>query len=792
MCCSGFFVYFYGVKLKTLKRAPFLIAAGVIGLVCLVQVLRWDFVERLERITYDMRARRAVKHSPLIATNLGFVAVSDDTITRLKNGSLGFHYGLYWPRHIYGRALREMHEQGAKGVAFDILFSELRPDHAPVLMSDDSTVESDDYFALQMKKAGNAILAAEQRTVPPDLFRTNALALGNIQAEKDPDGILRRARAFGIYTNWNRFLRQVERDPAFGVDLAKAEITPEMLILHRTELAPVKIPLDKDGTFDLAVLGGKNLPAKIARRQKAFTEERIWHMGIQLAARELKLDLEHAQVDLPKGRITLHGTNGIVREIPVDEGGYFYINWCLTGGDKRLTMDAFENLLKQDQLRHKGETNELVNNWKDKLVVIGSTATGNDLTDRGATPLQKDTILVSKHWNVANSVITGQFVRHSSLFVEVLLICLMGASAGLLSWIFRGHSVLGGFSILLVLAGYWVIAFMIFINYRYWIPIVLPEVGGVLMTYTTLMIYLVMFEQEEQRRVKGVFNRIVSPDVVSELLKTEKLSLTGARRNVTVMFADIRGFTEMTDVNRDKAAEYIKEHQLMGDAAEAIFDTQARETLATVNAYLKVIAETVLKHNGTIDKFIGDCVMAFWGAPISNPQHALCCVRAAIDAQRAVYQLNQEREAENKQREIENVKRLAAGQPPLQPLPILAVGTGINTGVVTVGLMGSDKLSSYTVFGRDVNLASRLESVSGRSRIIVSEATLAEMIQDDPTLALTCVELAPVNVKGIRTAVHIFEVPWRQDQVPAPPASAHCEPSGKAVDPTQADKAVVS
>jgi adenylate cyclase len=206
----------------------------------------------------------------------------------------------------------------------------------------------------------------------------------------------------------------------------------------------------------------------------------------------------------------------------------------------------------------------------------------------------------------------------------------------------------------------------------------------------------------------------------------------------------------------------------VGEAAEAIFDLQARETLATVNAYLKIIAETVLKHNGTIDKFIGDCVMAFWGAPMSDDKHAVDCVRAAIDVQRAVYRLNEERQAENKRREFENLQSAPEDQRPAPMLPILSIGSGINTGVVTVGLMGSDEQGNYTVFGRDVNLASRLETVSGRGRIIISEATLAEIIQDDPTLALSCVELPPEKVKGIRDAVRIYEVPWRQPEATAP------------------------
>ena len=210
-----------------------------------------------------------------------------------------------------------------------------------------------------------------------------------------------------------------------------------------------------------------------------------------------------------------------------------------------------------------------------------------------------------------------------------------------------------------------------------------------------------------------------------------------------------------------KAEDFVKDNNLLGEAAEKVFDRQAEEILVTVNEYLTVIADVVRKHDGTLDKFIGDCVMAFWGAPTHNPHHAISCVRAAIETQRAVYALNLKREAENRQREAHNLLLAAEGKQLVPLLPILVVGTGVNTGDVTVGLMGSDESANYTVFGREVNLASRLETVSGRARIIISESTLAEIIQDDSTLALSCKALPPEKVKGIREAVPIYEVPWR-------------------------------
>ena len=133
-----------------------------------------------------------------------------------------------------------------------------------------------------------------------------------------------------------------------------------------------------------------------------------------------------------------------------------------------------------------------------------------------------------------------------------------------------------------------------------------------------------------------------------------------------------------------------------------------------------------------------------------------------MDAQRAIAALNEKRLSENPAREIENQTRIAAGQPPRTPNVPLQLGTGINTGPVTVGLMGSDAHGfNYTVFGREVNLASRLEGVSGSGRIIIGERTFKHLQRLDGALAARCVEQTPVTPKGFRGPVRIFEVPWK-------------------------------
>jgi adenylate cyclase len=344
--------------------------------------------------------------------------------------------------------------------------------------------------------------------------------------------------------------------------------------------------------------------------------------------------------------------------------------------------------------------------------------------------------------------------------VELALIIFFGALTAFLTWQLRAFSAAGG--TLLLAAVYAGAAFFAFVQFRFWLPLVFPIGGAMLMEHLMLAAYRVVFEEGQKRHVKSVFSKIVSPDVVNELLQVEKLSLGGGRQEITVWFSDVRGFTQFTDESQAKVLEFIREHNLSGAEAEAAVNEEARETLATVNLYLGAVADAIKRHKGTLDKYIGDCAMAFWNAPIPNAKHAAACVRAAIDAQRAIYEINLKRAEENQKRELETTFSFQDGARPKPKLAILMLGSGINTGMATVGLMGSNEhLLNYTVFGREVNLASRLEAVSGRNRIIISEATYNHLLRDDPDLAATCAAQPPVKVKGIVAEVKIYEVPWR-------------------------------
>ena len=745
------------------KYAAVWVALLVLLLVAAVRLCGIESLERLERISYDLRARAALHFPAPAATNLAFVSIDESSIkTVAQSDTLGFHANFPWPRQLYGRLVNELSAEGAKAVAFDILFGEFHGDDLPVALPDGTVIGSDQYFAQAMRQAGNVFIAATPDVVPPDLFFTNALTVGDVSTEPDADGTLRRVRAFQTVRHWHPLFQQLTTEPQLNADLSSAQIVAGKIIIPQSSSTNIvcAVPVDAENNFRLADFGVTNAPDQPAVA-KAFTEERLWHMGIVIAARELQLDLSRAQVDLAHGRVTLPGANGRERVIPVDANGYFYVDWRLQSTDPRLGGRLIEDLLLQSRAREAGQTNDLTDWARGRLAVVGYAVRGNNLTDRGATPLENNTLLVGVHWNVANAVITDRFIRRLGLNGELAIIGALGLLTAFLTW--RLRALTASLAVLGLIAVYGGLACYVFIRFQWWLPLIFPLGGAVLMQHLALVTHRVLFEEGEKRRVRGVFAKMVSPEVVTELLQLENLSVGGSRREITVLFADVRGFTTLTDQMQEQVAEFVRQNGLQGEAADECFNEIAAETLQIVNLYLATVADLVKKHGGTLDKYIGDCVMAFWNAPVPNPRHALDCVRMAIDAQRAIVELNRRRLAENPAREALNGERVAAGK---QPLPLhkpLQLGTGINTGLVVVGLMGSNEHQvSYTVFGREVNLASRLEGVSGSGRIIISELTYEQVRQADPELAARCVSLPPVTVKGIREAVKIYEVPWQQ------------------------------
>lgn len=266
------------------------------------------------------------------------------------------------------------------------------------------------------------------------------------------------------------------------------------------------------------------------------------------------------------------------------------------------------------------------------------------------------------------------------------------------------------------LAGGWTAAAVLLFGQGLWVNVAQPGAAiGVALFAATAYRYFV--EDREKRQVKKLFGRYVSKDVYEQLLAhPDRAELGGKRREMTVLFSDIRGFTTVTEKG------------------------QPEELVSQLNEYFSRMVDIVFRHGGTVDKFVGDMVMALFGAPLDDPRHADHAVAAAVDMVKELGELNRKWAAEGR--------------------PQLDIGIGVNSGEMIAGNIGSSAIMSYTVIGDNVNLGSRLESLNKeyRTRIIISDATRARLAQ-----AYDLRPLGDVVVKGKTLPVAIFEV-----RVPSP------------------------
>ena len=227
-----------------------------------------------------------------------------------------------------------------------------------------------------------------------------------------------------------------------------------------------------------------------------------------------------------------------------------------------------------------------------------------------------------------------------------------------------------------------------------------------------LGVLIVFHDLTEIRRyttLKNMFSRYVAKQVVDKIASSEELTLHGEKRDVTILFSDIRGFTSMTE------------------------QLEPTEVVATLNAYFSCMIDVIYKYEGTLDKFLGDGIMCIFGAPIDQPDHVLRAARTALAMQRALKDFNEDQRKQDR--------------------PTLKVGIGINSGDAVVGNVGSEKRLEYTAIGDNVNLAARLQAIAVGGQILISESTW----QAIKPLA-TVETLEPVKIKGKERAVPIYDL----------------------------------
>lgn len=313
-------------------------------------------------------------------------------------------------------------------------------------------------------------------------------------------------------------------------------------------------------------------------------------------------------------------------------------------------------------------------------------------------------------WLLGSILVIGGRNLSQVFVVYYLLIALAGIRYSF------GASIFAGFMCVLSYCGFAVLndlralgrVDMLELVIRVLAMFILSLITGAVVTSSSSLLRRVVQEEVRSEHIKAALARMVSAQVAEELLKNDSM-LKGQRRVVTVLMSDIRGFTPLSE------------------------KLPAEEVVALLNDYLSRMIDIVFKHNGTLDKFIGDAILAVFGAPLPDPRHAARAVRTAVEMQKALAEFNHERRKAGKEE--------------------INVGIGINSGEVVSGEIGSERRSDYTVIGDPVNLTQRLESSSRGGEILISQETYDE-VRD-----LVEVEALPeMTVKGRRRPVKVYRL----------------------------------
>ncbi|MTI81852.1 MAG: adenylate/guanylate cyclase domain-containing protein [Firmicutes bacterium] len=357
--------------------------------------------------------------------------------------------------------------------------------------------------------------------------------------------------------------------------------------------------------------------------------------------------------------------------------------------------------------------------FKDKIILVGLVSAADQ--DTFPTPHTASNMIlngslptpgVEIHASTVKSFLTDTWYRKAPAPVNITFLFLVSMVTALVvtnrgPWI----GLIGTFTITLACTG---LVYGLW-HMGWWLNLAAPLVL-VFLNYAAITAADFVQSEMARRRTKAMFSRYVPGDVVEEIMKSsEDVKLGGTRQDVTIMFCDIRGFTAYSE---NKPPE---------------------EVVSRLNEYLTAVTHVIFKYNGTLDKYLGDGLMAFFGAPVHYPDHIEKAINAAVDIQKAINKLND--------------KWAKDGAQPLK------VGVGLNSGSVLVGNVGSPERMDYTVIGEDVNLASRVESLTKHfgELIMISERSV-DKLDDSDVLKQSLIHLGSAEVKGFSKAVEVYTI----------------------------------
>ncbi len=424
----------------------------------------------------------------------------------------------------------------------------------------------------------------------------------------------------------------------------------------------------------------------------------------------LALQAARIAMGIARDKVSIIGGAGVElgeRFIPTDEFGRLHINYI--GREGSIIHRSAADVLS-------GQIPALF--FKDKIVFIGTTAMAT--YDQKNTPFSANMSGVEKNATVVANILSGNFIKKTPVYIDLLVVLLAGFLVLYIGQKKRALYLVAGYAALTSIV---VISNQVlFTWYGIRLNLIYPLLT-VISEGTFIISYGYFVEEKKAREIRRMFSSYVTERVVNELIKNPELArLGGERKEITVLFSDIMGFTGFSE----------------GHAPE--------EVVAMLNEYLGAMTEVIFKWEGTLDKFVGDEIVAFWGAPLEQKDHAGLAVRCALDMVGRLEELQLKWKSEGKS--------------------VLDAGIGINTGEVVVGNIGAEgKKMDYTVIGDHVNVGARIETLTRKynTHILITEFTLnriGDLLTTDSLYRThTSIKgLERVIVKGKERPVEIYEV----------------------------------
>jgi adenylate cyclase len=665
------------------KWVPGLLLSLFVTIITIV-LYNFDALNKAENLANDIRFK--IRGEKKLNTPVVFVAIDENSIANIGRWP--------WPRSVIGDLISKISEAEPKVIGLNILFTE-----------PDSNQGLNEVLGLKERFLSNFVLKQsvynKNKGIVTDFL--NAMTTSEMMLDNDK-----------AFADSLQYANDVVLPMFFGLTKPESkdyvEFVPEVLSKYSLINANKENPAERRTTlrgyaplllydlFTVLVVGLghanviKESDGVIRRMYPVINYSNSYFLSFEFQLLKLYTGASPAEISFIPG----HQLKIKDKMVPLEKDSSMLINFnCLP--QTRVCYSVVDVLTDAVP----PET------FKDKIVVIGHRASG--IATLESTPLSTTVPGIELIIDTLNTVLTGEYITKIGKMQEIFMMILIGVLMGVLITHFKP---VGG---VIFTAGifvvYVIINYVLFAKFRISATIIYPSL---LIFFSDLAVVLYKYatEEKEKKWIKGAFSTYVSASVVDKLMKNpETLALGGVQREMTVFFSDIAGFTTIS---------------------ESLSPT---ELVSFINEYLDSMTQLIFKHEGTLDKYIGDAIMAFWNAPADQADHALKGVKAALDCMEQLHVLQQKWSGE--------------GKAPFN------IRIGLNSGQMLVGNMGSTTKMNYTIMGDSVNLGSRLEAANKEygTNIMMSEFTKAHVDKQ-----IESRELDLITVKGKNKPIAVYEV----------------------------------